>query len=490
MKRRAKFDRPGFLAIDPKCFGLDFFFFGEDEREPFTVDGETAIVTIEGPLTHHADWWCDSYDGIKERVSAALASKATNVLLVIDSPGGECSGCFETSRDLRAMARDAGKPLYAYVDGTACSGGYALACAAEQIAVSDTSFVGSIGVIAQLVDMTKLDAMFGLKYTLVTSGARKADGSPHLPTSEGAVNALQKDVTSLAGLFFALVAESRPALSLDAISGLEAGVMHGAAAVSAGLADVVTTRGALLKDISAGKSHDGPSAAAKGKPMGWKDEMKKAADEGDEEAKAALAALEDEDKKKDAEGDEDEKKKDAEGDEPKKKDDDDDKDEKKSEGDEDEKKKEAASAAGSLDVEALERIGKLEREAEANKAASEAKERDELLAQHDLTKGQIEILRKQPLAHMKQTLNAFGSKKTPVDPSAVSRTPITRGRSQGGGTSPSVADEVDRKMGLTKQDDRPRREGRDHILPGVTMTKETAREVLDANRKAGRGIVQ
>lgn len=486
MKRRAKFDRQGFLAIDPKCFGFDFLFFEPEAREPFETQGETAIVTIEGPLTHHADWWCDSYDGIKERVSAALASKASNVLLVIDSPGGEASGCFETSRELRAMAAEAGKPLYAYVDGMACSGGYALACAAEQIAVSDTSFVGSIGVIAQFLDVTKFDAMMGFKYTLVTSGARKADGNPHLPTSEGAVSALQKDVTSLAELFFALVTESRPSLSLDAVRELEAGVTHGAGAVSAGLADVVTTKSALLKDLSAGKVHNGPSATTKGKPMGWKEEMKKAADEGDEEAKAALAALEDEDKEKDAEGGEDEKKKDAEGDDEKKNDE----DEKKSEGDDDEKKKEAASASGSLDVEALERIGKLERDAEANKAASEAKERDELLAQHDLTKGQLALLRKQPLEQMKKTLKEFGAKKaTPIDPAAASRAMGTRGRSHGA-ASPAVADEVDRKMGLTKPNDRPRLVGRDHILPGVTMTKDTAREVLEANRKAGRGILQ
>ena len=216
--------------------------------------------------------------------------------------------------------------------------------------------------------------------------------------------------------------------------------------------------------------------------------MKKAADEGDEEAKAALAALEDEDKDKDAEGADDDKK--SEGDEPKKKDDDGDDDEKKSE-EEDEKKKDAAAANASLDVEALDRIGKLEREVEANKAAAEAKERDELLAQHDLTKGQIDLLRKQPLAQMKQTLKAFGAKKTPVDPSASLRTPITRGRSQGGGAvTKTVADEVDRKMGLTTANDRPRLVGRDHILPGVTMTKETAREVLEANRKAGRGLLQ
>jgi len=485
MKRRAKFDRAGMLAIDPKCFGIDFFF-EPVERDPFDIVGETAVVTIDGPMTHHEDWWCDSYDSIVERCTAAFASEAKSVTLVVNSPGGEASGCFDAARALRALADESGKPFNAFVDGMAASGGYALACSADTIFASDTSFVGSIGVIAMMLDATGFDRALGLKYTTVTSGARKADGNPHEPTTEGAIKALQRDVDSLAAIFFEWVASRRSGLDVAGVQALEAGVFHGAGALETGLTDVITTRAALLKDVSIGKVHTGPSAETKGKPMGWKDEMKKAAEDGDEDAKAALAALEaddkdgDEDKKSEKEPDGDEKK--AEGDEPKK-DDEDDK----------EKKKDAKAVSTSVDVAAIERIGEVERELSAFKAEKEEKERSELLASHDLTAGQIKILRAQPLEQMKQTLSAFAAKKvTVIDPSAASRISATRGRTQGtggsAGASKTEMDEIDRKMGLAPIAERPRMVGRDHILPGVTMTKEIAAEVLETNRKAGRGI--
>lgn len=221
--------------------------------------------------------------------------------------------------------------------------------------------------------------------------------------------------------------------------------------------------------------------------MGWKEEMKKAADEGDEEAKAALAALEDEDKDDDEKKDS-KKSEDEDGD---KKAAEDEKDEKKSEDEDDEKKKDASSASRGVDAEAIARVGALEREIDTFKAEREEKQRAEILSQYDLTDSQIALLKKQPIETMKSTVASFATKKSAFNPAAPTRTSVTLGKGRGdrnASVSSSVADEVDRRMGLAKTDDRPRWEGRDRIFPGTTMSKETAREVLEANRKAGRGI--
>lgn len=302
--KRAKFDRKGLLAIRPQAWGLEFLFGEVESRAPFEMAGPTAIVTIEGPLTHHSDWWCDSYDAIRERVSGALASDAKNVLLVIDSPGGDVSGCFETARELRAMALEKGKPLVSYVEGMGCSGGYALACAGEQIAVSETAVVGSIGVVTTMLDVTKQDAMFGEKYTLIASGARKTDGNPHVATSDEAVASMQTTIDRLAELFFAWVGEARASSGLNASGArvLEAGIFVGAAAKEKHLADQVTTRSALLAELAkapTNKTNKATPAAKKNAAktateaqMGWKEALREAAEGGDDEAKKCLEALE------------------------------------------------------------------------------------------------------------------------------------------------------------------------------------------------------
>lgn len=197
-----------------------------------------AIVDICGPLTHHADPWFDCYDAIRERVAAALASRARSVMLRIDSPGGEVSGCFETARTIRQMAESAGKPLISYVDAQACSAAYALACAAPTIVSVEEGVTGSIGVIAELWDVTAADAAAGVAVSLVTSGARKADGHEHAPVTDEVRSAVQAHVDDEAAIFWRWVSVSRGLPESD-IQALQASHYHGAEALSRGLIDAV-----------------------------------------------------------------------------------------------------------------------------------------------------------------------------------------------------------------------------------------------------------
>lgn len=226
------------LAIRPDALAYEH---DEPKKAPFEMRDGVAVVRIDGPLSHHAGWWCDSYDEIKCRVGEALAARSTSVMLVIDSPGGEVSGCFETARELRAMAEAARVPLVTYVDGMAASAGYALACCGSTIYTPQTAILGSVGVISGLVDMTEALTSWGIRVRLVTSGERKADGHPYQAISDGAVAALQSMVDTLAGIFFQWVAEARAGagLTVESIRAMQAGVVLGADAKRAGLADEV-----------------------------------------------------------------------------------------------------------------------------------------------------------------------------------------------------------------------------------------------------------
>lgn len=257
-------------------------------------EGGVACVDVRGPLTHHQTFGLDCYDAVLARVRAAVATEAHTVLLKLDSPGGDVYGCFETARAIRAAAAAGGKKLVAYVDGRATSAAYALACAADEIVVPATGCVGSIGVVDMLASVARQDAAMGIDVAVVTSGARKADGNPHVPLSEGALAAHQAHVDELAAVFYAWVAERRP-LSVEAVRGLEAALFVGASALAAGLvdqvADFLDLRGTLTataRNVPQGNQTMGAKASKYTDAMAA---LAALAEEGDEDAKKAMKKM-------------------------------------------------------------------------------------------------------------------------------------------------------------------------------------------------------
>lgn len=236
---RRKVDQVGRLAIEPAALLLAFP--GAVAAEPFKLDGPNAIVEITGPIEARGDaCFFDSYESILKRVSAACASPASTVVLRINSPGGAVSGCFATARAIRRVAQASGKRLVAYVDECAVSAAYALATAAELIALPPTGRVGSIGVIEVLPSFARQDQAQGIDVSVITSGARKADGHPAVPMTDDARAALQLGVDRMAEAFFELVAEHRGGRAPGEFASLQAAVYYGQDAVTIGLADQVS----------------------------------------------------------------------------------------------------------------------------------------------------------------------------------------------------------------------------------------------------------
>ncbi len=287
----------GPLALDRRAFGGTFSVGAAAENR--VVDG-VVLVSVRGPLTARRGGGFDSYDAILDRLDAALAAKPRAVVLVLDSPGGYAQGCFEAAQSMRSRCQAAGVPLLAFVDGSACSAAYALACAAERIAVTATSVVGSIGVYEMLVDQSRADAAMGMAFHVVSTGERKKDGNPHVPISDGAVAAAEVAAEYLGGLFFSLVETMRgvPAAQVRALDGALA---IGRDAISKQLADVeVSDLAQLLASVSAQSAP--PDTTTTDEPkVKTMDEIIKAlqavidnadsSDDAKEKAKAALAAL-------------------------------------------------------------------------------------------------------------------------------------------------------------------------------------------------------
>ena len=129
-------------------------------------------------------------------------------MISISSPGGTTTGSEELFRGIRDLASK--KPTVAFVDGTAASGAYITALAADRIVARETSLVGSIGVLFQYPDVSTLLGRIGVSVEEVKSSPLKAEPSGFKPTSPEARAALQAVVNDTYGWFKDLVRTCRP----------------------------------------------------------------------------------------------------------------------------------------------------------------------------------------------------------------------------------------------------------------------------------------
>ncbi|GLY36536.1 serine protease [Amycolatopsis sp. NBRC 101858] len=131
------------------------------------------------------------------------------VALLINSPGGAPTQSGLVAERIRQLADEKGVPVLAFCEDVAASGGYWLACAADEIYAHRTSMVGSIGVISGGFGFTGLLERFGIERRLHTAGANKSRLDPFSPEKPEDVEWLKKMHTQLHELFVSWVKERR-----------------------------------------------------------------------------------------------------------------------------------------------------------------------------------------------------------------------------------------------------------------------------------------
>jgi protease-4 len=159
-----------------------------------------ARISVDGFIagsTHMAD--------LMKRVGES--NNVAGVVISVDSPGGTTTGAEELYRNIRQLAGK--KPVVAFVDGTAASGGYIAALGADRIVARETSLVGSIGVLFQYPDVSGLLQTVGVKVEEIKSAPLKAEPSPFKPTTPEGRAALQQVVADTYEWFKGLVRDRR-----------------------------------------------------------------------------------------------------------------------------------------------------------------------------------------------------------------------------------------------------------------------------------------
>lgn len=229
--------------------------FDDDERpsaaraqDARTYNGATvAVVPVIGAVTQRGGFDFDacqgfrSTDAIAAEVRAAAAdSKVDAIVLEVDSPGGEVFGVPEAWTAIKESAK--AKPVVAAVNSVSASAAYYMSSAATEIWVSPSGQVGSIGVYALHVDLSKALEAVGEHWTFVSAGKYKLEGNPVEPLGEEARGAIQAQVDSYYADFIRDVARGRGVGVEEVRSGFGEGRMVRAkAAVSERMADHVGT---------------------------------------------------------------------------------------------------------------------------------------------------------------------------------------------------------------------------------------------------------
>lgn len=213
-----------------------------------------AIIPVTGPLFRYANIFtaisgASSYELIARDFMSALENpQISSIILDIDSPGGEVNGVSE----LASMIFEARgtKPVIAYASGDAASGAYWIASAADEIVVSETSALGSIGVVGIYRGKSAKESTETVEIVSSQSPNKRLD-----PMSDDGRAKLQARIDSMADVFVSTIARNRDVTDDHVLEHYGGGdVMIGAHAVNAGLADRIGSLERLITELSSPKT--------------------------------------------------------------------------------------------------------------------------------------------------------------------------------------------------------------------------------------------
>ncbi|CAI2538311.1 S49 family peptidase [Serratia liquefaciens] len=225
------------------------------EPTPEVESGVVAVIPVHGMLVARRGQITEtcteltSYERIRSQLYAALNDNSVSeIVLDINSGGGMVSGCKELA-DYIFQSRSI-KPITAIVNYSAYSAAYFIASACGHIVLSQTSGVGSIGVIMEHMEMSRWEDQVGLTFTTFYRGDFKNTGSPHEKLSDAARTEIDQMIDSAYELFTNSVAEYR-GMKLQAVIDTQARCFTGAAGVAAGLADELADPQSAINAIAA-----------------------------------------------------------------------------------------------------------------------------------------------------------------------------------------------------------------------------------------------
>jgi protease-4 len=214
--------------------------------------GKIGLINIEGVIV-------DSKEAL-EQLDRYQKDRTIKALVIrINSPGGGVAPAQEIFEELQKTKSQHRKPIVASMGSLAASGGYYIACASDRIFANPGSITGSIGVIVQLANISRLLEKVGVKSVTIKSGEHKDMGSMTKDLSPQDQKIFQDVLDDVHDQFIEVVAKSRR-MDKEKVREISDGrIFTGRQAVSLGLIDE-------LGNLSDAVNCAAQMAGIKGKP--------------------------------------------------------------------------------------------------------------------------------------------------------------------------------------------------------------------------------
>ncbi|MFM2126256.1 MAG: hypothetical protein RL328_2707, partial [Acidobacteriota bacterium] len=210
-----------------------------------TMRGNTAVIPITGPIFRYANLFTQisgatSLEVLAQDFTSALDNpQVENIVLNIDSPGGQATGI----SDFAAMVRASSKPVTAFIDGQAASAAYWIAAAAGDVVISKTAIAGNVGAVLSASvsrDQNRVEIV----------SSQSPNKRPDITTDQGRAQ-IQAVIDDLAQVFIDDVAAYRGMTAEAVIKDWNGGdVFTGEKAVALNLADRVGTFEEVIAGLS------------------------------------------------------------------------------------------------------------------------------------------------------------------------------------------------------------------------------------------------
>lgn len=202
------------------------------EEEPYKP--RLFIIRFDGDM--HAS----EVENLRESITAILsvAKEMDEVLVIVDSPGGVVHSYGLAASQL-VRIKEKNIKLTVAVDLIAASGGYMMACVANQIIAAPFALLGSIGVLAEVPNFYNLLKKHNIDIEHHTAGEYKTTLTMLAKNTDKGREKFQEELQDVHDLFKRFVAENRPQLDIDKVATGEA--WYGSDALNMGLIDAIKT---------------------------------------------------------------------------------------------------------------------------------------------------------------------------------------------------------------------------------------------------------
>ena len=186
-----------------------------DKKKPLLETQKPRIFVMD----FDGDIKASETTGLSEMITAALsvAQSTDEIVLRLESAGGMVHSYGLAASQL-ARIKQAGIPLTICVDKVAASGGYMMACIADQIFAAPFAILGSIGVVAQVPNVHRLLKKHDVDVEVLTAGKYKRTLTVLGENTEEGREKFLQDLETIHQLFKRFVADYRPSLDMEQIA--------------------------------------------------------------------------------------------------------------------------------------------------------------------------------------------------------------------------------------------------------------------------------